>query len=139
MAKRRRGGNWRQNPGPEDDALVAFQELVDSALDSVPPPFSRALDEVAVVVEDEPSAAQRRDLGLRPGEDLYGLFEGVARTEWGADYAAIPNKITLFRLALEEDFPDDADLEDQVRVTVLHELAHYLGIDDERLHELGVE
>ena len=110
---------------------------MERALDSIPQPFARALDEVVVVVEDEPSAAQRRESGLGPSDDLYGLFEGVPRTEWAADWAMIPNKITLFRLALEEDFLDPAELEDEVRITVLHELGHYLGIDDDRLHELG--
>ena len=117
----------------------AFHDLVEQALSIVPQPFARALDEVAIVVEDRPSPEQRRSVGMRPGDDLYGLFEGVARTEWAADWAPFPNKITLFRIALEEDFPDEEELKDQVRVTVLHELAHYLGIDDRRLHELGVE
>ena len=114
-----------------------FLEIVEIALDSIPAPFSRALDEVVVVVEDEPSPGQRRESGLGPGDDLYGLFEGVPRTEWAADWAMIPNKITLFRFALEEDFPEPAELEREVRATVLHELGHYLGIDDHRLHELG--
>ncbi len=114
-----------------------FQDLVERALDAIPAPYSRALDEVVVVVEDELSPAQRRESGLGPGDDLYGLFEGVPRTEWAADWAMIPNKITLFRFALEEDFPDPVELEHEVRVTVLHELGHYLGIDDDRLHELG--
>ena len=98
--------------GPDE-----FQDLVERALDSVPPPFSRALDEVAVVVEDEPTPAQRRESGLGPGQDLYGLFEGVPRTEWAADWAMVPSKITLFRIALAEDFPDPKSLERQVRVT----------------------
>jgi predicted Zn-dependent protease with MMP-like domain len=114
-----------------------FQALVEHALDLVPEPFARALDEVAVMVEDEPTATQRREVGLRPHQDLYGLFEGVPRTEWAADWATVPSRITLFRLALQEDFPEPEDLERQVRVTVLHELGHYLGIDDQRLHELG--
>ena len=114
-----------------------FQDLVERALDSVPAPFSRALDEVVVLVEDEPSAVQRRESGLGRDDDLYGLFEGVPRTEWAADWAVVPNTITLFRIALEEDFPDPIELEHEVRVTVLHELGHYLGIDDDRLHELG--
>ena len=59
-------------------------------------------------------------------------------TEWGSDWVALPNKITLFRLPLEADFPDPLDLEDEVRITVIHELAHHAGIDDERLHELGL-
>ena len=127
----------RRRPAGGALSATQFLDLVERALDSVPQPFARALDEVVVVSEDEPSAAQRRESGLGPNDDLYGLFEGVPRTEWAADWAMIPNKITLFRFALEEDFPDPAELEHEVRVTVLHELGHYLGIDDDRLHELG--
>ncbi len=102
-------------------------------------PFAAALDEVAVVVEDEPSDAQLIENGLDPEYDsLYGLYEGVPRTEWGADSVPVPNKITLFRVPLEEDFPHPDDLADEVRITVIHELAHHLGIDDDRLDELGV-
>ena len=116
-----------------------FQTLVERALDSIPAPFSRALDEVAVVVEDDLLPAQRRESGLAPDDDLYGLFEGVPRTEWAADWAMVPSRITLFRFALEEDFPDPLELEHEVRVTVLHELGHYMGIDEDRLHDLGVD
>ena len=72
-------------------------------------------------------------------ETLYGLYEGVPRTEWGADWAPFPNRIALFRLPLEEDFADPDDLADEVWITVIHELAHHLGIDDARLHELGID
>ncbi len=102
-------------------------------------PFAAALREVSIVVEDEPSRTQLRENGLGPEDTLYGLYEGTPRTEWGADWVPAPNKITLFRLPLEEDFPDALDLEDEVRVTVIHELAHHLGIDDDRLEELGYE
>jgi predicted Zn-dependent protease with MMP-like domain len=121
------------------DSPENFEDLVTRALDSIPEPFARALDEVVVVVEGEPTPAQRRDLGLGPGDDIYGVFEGVARTEWAADWLMVPNKITLFRIALEEDFPDPKELEHEVRMTVLHELGHYLGIDETRLRELGIE
>jgi predicted Zn-dependent protease with MMP-like domain len=93
---------------------------------------------VAIVIDDEPSDRQRRDNGLGPDEMLYGLYEGVPRTEYGADWVAEPNRITLFRLPLEEDFADPAELADEVRITVIHELAHHLGIDDDRLDELGL-
>ena len=63
----------------------------------------------------------------------------LAATEYGADWVAMPNRITLFRLPLEEDFPDPDDLAAEVRITVIHELAHHLGIDDARLDELGVD
>jgi predicted Zn-dependent protease with MMP-like domain len=116
-----------------------FEELVERALDTIPEPFARALDEVAVVIEDEPSPTQRREAGLKPGEGLYGLYEGVPRSEYAADWAFLPNKITLFQAALLEDFPDPDELEHEVWVTVVHELAHHLGIDESRLHELGAD
>ena len=135
MAKRRRGsrtGRPRSRHRP-------FEELVGLALDAVPEPFAAALDEVAIVIEDEPTDEQRQENHIAPDETLYGLYEGVPRTEWGADWAALPNRITLFRLPLEADFADPDDLADEVWVTVVHELAHHLGIDDERLTELGID
>ena len=102
-------------------------------------PFAAALDEVAIVIADDPSPSQRRENDLGPDDTLYGLYEGVPKTAWASDEIAVPNVITLFRLPLEEDFPDPDDLADEVRITVLHELAHHLGIDDDRLHELGAD
>ncbi len=144
MTKRRRGNQsrrpYRRVPlEPVSHAHRRFEVLVDRALAGIPEPFASALDEVAIVIEDEPTLEQLDENGLDPDEDtLYGLYEGVPRTAWGADSVPIPNKISLFRLPLEEDFPDPADLEDEVRLTVVHELAHHLGIDDDRLDELGV-
>ena len=135
MVKRRRGARTARPRSRHRP----FDELVALALDSIPEPFASALDEVAIVIADEPSADQRRENEIAPDESLYGLYEGVPRTEWGADWAAIPNRITLFRLPLEEDFADPDDLADEVWTTVVHELAHHLGIDDDRLHELGVD
>jgi predicted Zn-dependent protease with MMP-like domain len=97
---------------------VTFEEHVRRALDSLPPDVAAALDNVAVVVADED-----------PDEpDLFGLFE---QEEW------LPAKITIYRLPLEETFPEPDELEREIRVTVLHELAHYFGIDEERLDDLG--
>jgi predicted Zn-dependent protease with MMP-like domain len=135
MVKRRRGARTARPRSRHRP----FEELVALALDSIPEPFASALDEVAVVIADEPSADQRRENDIGPDETLYGLYEGVPRTEWGADWASVPNRITLFRLPLEEDYADPDDLADEVWITVVHELAHHLGIDDDRLHELGVD
>ena len=135
MAKRSRGSP--RAVARSAARVRAFEQLVDSALAGIPDPYRQALREVAVVVEDEPSADQLRENGIEPGDTIYGLYEGVPRTDYGADWAAAPNRITLFRLPLQEDFPDPRDLEDEVRMTVLHELAHHLGIDDDRLDELG--
>jgi predicted Zn-dependent protease with MMP-like domain len=117
---------------------TSFERLVERALAGIPAPFRDALAEVAIVIDDEPTDQQRIENDLGDDDMLYGLYEGVPRTEYGADWAAVANRITLFRLALEEDFADPDDLADEVRITVIHELAHHLGIDDERLDELGV-
>jgi predicted Zn-dependent protease with MMP-like domain len=142
MVKRRRGSRTARAAGIERHRSTRhrpFEELVERALAGIPMPFAAALDEVAVVIEDAPTPEQLRINDLPPDDWLYGLYEGVPRTEWGADWAGFPNKISLFRFPLEADFPDPEDLEDEVRITVIHELAHHLGIDDERLHELGVD
>ena len=136
MVKRRRGA---RSARPRSRQHRSFESLVELALASIPEPFASALADVAIVIADEPSEDQRRENEIEPDETLYGLYEGVPRTEWGADWAAIPNRITLFRLPLEADFADPDELADEVWVTVVHELAHHLGIDDARLHELGVD
>lgn len=136
MAKRRRGTRrTRSRPSHHQ----RFEVLVDEALAAIPQPFAAALDEVAIVIADEPTPDQIRENGIEPDETLYGLYEGVPRTDWGADSAPVPNKITLFRLPLEADYADPDDLADEVWATVLHELAHHLGIDDSRLEELGLD
>ena len=100
---------------------MTFEEHVQRALDSLPPKFARALENVAVVIEDENAAEP----------DLYGLFEG------GGEY--LPDKVTIYRLPLEGDFPTPEELEEEIRITVLHELGHYFGLDEDRLGELGYE
>ncbi len=135
MVKRRRGSRSPRSRSSHRP----FDELVGLALDAIPEPFASALDEVAIVIADEPSAEQRRENEVQPDDTLYGLYEGVPRIEWGADWTPIPNRVTLFRLPLEADFADPDELADEVWITVIHELAHHLGIDDDRLHELGID
>jgi predicted Zn-dependent protease with MMP-like domain len=136
MPKHRRGS--RSAAGRPLDRHAPFERLVARALAGIPAPFREALAEVAIVVDDEPTPEQRRENDLADDDMLYGLYEGVPRTEYGADWSGVPNRITLFRLPLEEDFADPAELADEVRITVIHELAHHLGIDDDRLDELGL-
>jgi predicted Zn-dependent protease with MMP-like domain len=138
MVKRRRGSRLAdRRPRARHER---FDVLVGRAVAGIPQPFRAALDEIAIVIADEPDADQRRENGLGPDETLYGLYEGVPLDEWGGDSVPVPTRIILFRLPLEEDFPDPLDLADEVRVTILHELAHHLGIEDEdRLHELGID
>jgi predicted Zn-dependent protease with MMP-like domain len=102
-----------------------FDEHVRAALDDVPPELARALENVAVVVEDE-----------NPEEpELFGWYDGLGP---GADRAgALPDRIVIYRLPLVERFPDPSELRREIRVTVLHELGHFFGLDEERIDELG--
>jgi predicted Zn-dependent protease with MMP-like domain len=109
---------------------VSFDEHVRAALDELPPHLAGALENLAVVVEDE-----------HPDDpDLFGLFQGVPLTEQtSSSSGGLPNKISIYRRPLEESFPHPDDLREEIRITVLHELAHYFGIEEERLAELGFE
>lgn len=117
----------------------SFEALVEGVLDGLPPEAQRLLANVAIVIEEMPTPDQAI---LGTGEEdgwLYGLYEGVPIVEYGADLVPFPNKISLFRLPLEADFPDPRDLAREVRLTVLHELAHHAGFDERRLEQLGLE
>jgi predicted Zn-dependent protease with MMP-like domain len=105
-----------------------FEELVSEALDLIPSALARAIDNVVVLVVDR-----------HPEEpELLGLYEGVALTERDSMYAgALPDTITIYSESLLEICDTEADVVEEVTITVIHELAHHFGIDDERLHELG--
>ena len=113
-----------------------FDQLVERALDGLPPDLAKLLDNVAIVVEDWPGRETQPDSG-GPDDTLYGLYEGIPLTERGDSYyGVLPDRITIFRGPLERDFRAD-ELEEQVRITVVHEIAHYFGFGEERLEELG--
>lgn len=108
---------------------MSFDDVVRSALDTLPAQIAEALRNVAIVVEEE-----------NPEDpDLYGLFDGIPLTEGGPGPGELPNRIAIYRRPLEDDFPDDDELREEIRVTVLHELGHYFGLDEDRLAELGYE
>lgn len=115
-----------------------FEKLVAEALDSLPDRFQRAIDNVEFVIEAWPDAELLADLGIPEGDTLLGLYEGIPLTERTHDYGLVtPDVITLFQGPIEEEAGNDAQaIRDEVRRTVLHELAHYFGIDDDRLIEL---
>lgn len=118
----------------------AFERLVADALDGLPDAIQRMLDNVAVVVADEPTAHQRQRVHLADDEALLGLYEGIPRTERTAGYGAVlPDKVTIFQRAIEAHCDSETALIAEVRHTVVHELAHHLGISDERLIAIGFE
>ena len=105
-----------------------FEELVEEALDQIPAPLAREMDNVVVLVED------RND----DDPELLGLYEGIALTERTSDYAGVlPDRITVYREAILDVCDDEDDVVHEVAVTVVHEVAHHFGIDEDRLHELG--
>ncbi|HEX2050218.1 MAG TPA: metallopeptidase family protein [Actinomycetota bacterium] len=112
-----------------------FEALVAEALDSLPDDIAAAMDNVEVVVEDEPP----RDAleGLPRGETLFGLYHGVPLTERELYDRALPDVISIYRGPIERAARTPDEIRDEVRRTVVHEIAHHFGIDDERLTELG--
>jgi predicted Zn-dependent protease with MMP-like domain len=105
-----------------------FEELVGDALDTIPPELTRAMDNVVVLVDDRNADD--------PG--LLGLYEGVALTERTSDYAGVlPDRITLYREAILDVCHGEDDVVREVAVTVVHEVAHHFGVDEDTLHELG--
>ena len=105
-----------------------FDELVSDALDLIPPELAAAIDNVVVLVENR-----------HPEEpELLGLYEGIALTERDTTYAgALPDTITIYRDALLDICDSDGDVVEEVAITVIHEIAHHFGIEDQRLHQLG--
>ena len=108
-----------------------FEELVNAGIEAVPKKFLDLLDNVAIVIADEPTVQQKLKLGLHSGLSLFGLYEGVPRTERGVNYTAVlPDKITIFQKPIEEASADAEDLKKIVKNTVWHEIAHHFGMDE---------
>ena len=106
-----------------------FEELVSEALDDVPPELTALMDNVVVLVEDDPPADD---------PDLLGVYDGIALTERTSSYTmVVPDRITIFRNPTLAICDTEDDVVEEVGITVVHEIAHHFGIDDERLHELG--
>lgn len=109
---------------------AAFEALVDTALDQIPDELASLVHNVVVLVEDEPPEDEP--------DDLLGLYDGVALTERDASWTVqLPDRIFVFRNPLLDLCDSHEQLVEEVRITVVHEIAHHFGIDDRRLHELG--
>jgi predicted Zn-dependent protease with MMP-like domain len=106
----------------------AFEVLVEQALDEIPDEIAGLVHNVVVLVEDDPPADD---------PDLLGVYDGVSLVERNTDHTGLPDRITIFRRPLLEMCADEDELVSEVRITVVHEIAHHFGIDDARLHQLG--
>jgi predicted Zn-dependent protease with MMP-like domain len=115
-----------------------FDALVREAVDGLPPELLSRLDNVDILVRERPTAAELRSAGVGPGGMLLGLYQGTPLPVRTSGYnLTLPDRILLFRRPLEAMCRTDAQLVAQIRRTVLHELAHHFGIDDDRLHQIG--
>ncbi|MBI3328597.1 MAG: metallopeptidase family protein [Nitrospinae bacterium] len=114
-----------------------FEKLVAEALDELPRRFRRHLRNIAVVVEREPSQELLEDMGLWPGGTLLGLYQGVPLPQRGLSYGnVLPDRITIFQKPIEAMCRMRQEIKEAVKETVIHEIGHYFGLDDERLEEL---
>ena len=118
--------------------LERFEEIVKRAVDNLPEEFREYMDNVDVLVEEYPTSAQMRKANVSSGSILLGLYEGIPRTRRSSAYGMVlPDKITIFRRAIESKCRNDDEIAAEIERVVKHEVAHHFGIDDERLHELG--
>ncbi len=115
-----------------------FEELVDKAVKSLPEEFLSRLDNIDVLVEDQPTPSQLRKSRLKANQTLLGLYEGVPQTRRSSNYGMVlPDKITIFQKTIEAKCRNDKEIIVEIEKVVKHEIAHHFGISDDRLHELG--
>ena len=121
-------------------SAAAFDNVLRQVLDDLPGLFRESIRNVAIVVEDRPPDWLLDELGLPPGETLYGFYHGVPLPERSVlDSGNLPDRISVYRGPLVEDFRDPGELARQIRTTLLHEIGHYFGMDEEDLARLGYE
>lgn len=114
-----------------------FEQLINEAMDELPQEYIKGLNNVAIVYEDEPTPNQRQELKLHCDQTLYGLYQGIPRTQRGAGYnLVLPDKITIFKNPMLAMVRDMAELKKQVKHTLWHEIAHHYGLDHNRIHQL---
>jgi len=119
---------------PTDDE---FSKAIGMALDELPDKYTSRLENVIITYEDEPSPEQRKRLKLACNQSLYGLYEGVPMTGRGNGFSGqLPDKITLFKLPLFHAASDESDFKKRIKHTLWHEIAHYFGLDHDRIHAL---
>jgi predicted Zn-dependent protease with MMP-like domain len=113
-----------------------FERLVERVVAMLPPGIMPLVNNVEIVIEDEPARDQLSD----ESEELFGLYQGTPQTERGVSYGmTLPDKITIFRGPIERASESRAELAYQIRVTIIHEIAHHFGIDEQRIADLGYE
>jgi predicted Zn-dependent protease with MMP-like domain len=114
-----------------------FETLVNQAVDQLPAEFKEKLQNVAILVEAAPSAAQLDEMEIPPDETLFGLYEGTPLTERGFESPLYPDRIWIFQQPIEDECETDEEIMEEIQITIVHEIAHFFGMDDEYLEDLG--
>ena len=116
--------------------FTEFEKIVAEGIEMIPEKFMQKLKNVAIVIDDEPSPAQRKRVNLHPGWTLFGLYEGIPQSGRGGNYTSVlPDKITIFQRPIEESARDLEDIKEIVKNTVWHEIAHHFGMDEAQVRE----
>ena len=114
-----------------------FEKLVSEAVGSIPPRFRNAIENMVIVVEDEPSLELLEEMEIEPPDTLYGLYTGTPLTERGWSYGnVLPDRIVIYRRPIEEDCETEEEMVTTIGETVIHEVGHYFGLEDEELEEI---
>jgi len=112
-----------------------FEEIVKEGIAEIPEKFLEKLENVSIIIEDEPTEAQRKKINLRKGLTLFGLYEGVPQIKRVNYSWVLPDKITIFKIPLESAATSEIDLKELVKNTVWHEIAHHFGMDEKEVRE----
>jgi predicted Zn-dependent protease with MMP-like domain len=114
-----------------------FEKLVQEAVAGLPDEFRERLRNVAIIVEDNLSAEMREEMDITDDETLFGLFEGTPLTERGFEAPLHPDRIWIFQQPIEEECENENDIKEEIKTTIIHETAHFFGLDDDYLEDLG--
>jgi predicted Zn-dependent protease with MMP-like domain len=119
---------------------VEFEKLVEQAIDSLPPRFLRHMENVEVVVEDEPTDDELRSAGVEPGEVLFGLYQGVPQTRRDTWYGnVLPDRIIIYQRPIQAGAKDRQEIRKEIRLTLMHEIGHYFGLGEDEISSAGYE
>ena len=116
---------------------MRFEKLVAQAIKKLPTEFREKLENVAVIVEDRPSAELLEEMEVPPGDTLFGLYEGTPLTERGFQTPLHPDRIWIFQAPIEEECETEEEIIEEIETTIVHEVAHFFGLDDDYLEDLG--
>lgn len=117
--------------------IKIFEDLANQSMSELPQQYIKGLNNVVIVIEDEPTKEQLQKLNLKTQQTLFGLYEGIPLTKRGSGYnLVLPDKITLFKIPLEQASFNEPELKENIKRTIWHEIAHFYGLDHARINQI---